>query len=110
MNGSTAHLKAPPGSIARAAWIIFPQYQPGAAPTLTLVAPARAFMDLAANSFNYSLLGPEGFSRRHRQPDSGAVLLPGARRRPARADPGVRASRCGKSAARWQAGLAADSA
>lgn len=67
VKGSIAHMKAPPDSIARAAeraraaWIIFPQYQAGVVPTLTPVAPARAFMDLAANSFNYSLLGAEGF-------------------------------------------------
>ncbi|MDB5753742.1 MAG: HprK-related kinase [Massilia sp.] len=67
VKGTVAHLKAPADSIARAhlparaAWIIFPKYQAGAAPTLAPVAPARAFMDLAGNSFNYSLLGGEGF-------------------------------------------------
>jgi HprK-related kinase A len=65
--GTIAHMKAPAASVARAAeparpaWIIFPKYQAGAAPTLTPVAPARAFMDLAGNAFNYSLLGAEGF-------------------------------------------------
>jgi HprK-related kinase A len=67
VKGTIAHMKAPSGSIARAeeparaAWIIFPQYRAGAAPTLEPVAPARAFMDLAGNSFNYSLLAAEGF-------------------------------------------------
>ncbi|MES2758050.1 MAG: HprK-related kinase A [Pseudomonadota bacterium] len=68
IKGAIAHMKAPAASVARAlesanpAWIIFPQYQAGAAPTLEPVAPARAFMDLAGNAFNYSLLGAEGFA------------------------------------------------
>ena len=67
IKGTIAHMKAPADSIARAAvrarpaWIIFPKYQAGAAPALEAVAPARAFMSLAGNAFNYSLLGPEGF-------------------------------------------------
>ena len=67
VKGSIAHMRAPSDSIARAgdrvraAWVIFPKYQAGAAPALEPVAPARAFMDLAANAFNYSLLGAEGF-------------------------------------------------
>jgi HprK-related kinase A len=67
VKGTIAHLKAPADSIARAgqparpAWIIFPKYQARAAPTLAPVAPARAFMDLAGNAFNYSLLGAAGF-------------------------------------------------
>jgi HprK-related kinase A len=75
--GTIAHLKAPADSIARAgqparaAWIIFPKYQAGAAPTLAPVAPARAFMDLAGNAFNYSLLGAAGF-------DAMAGLIDGA--------------------------------
>jgi HprK-related kinase A len=67
VKGTVAHMKAPAGSVARAqeparpAWIIFPKYQAGAVTTSTPVAPARAFMELAGNSFNYSLLGAEGF-------------------------------------------------
>jgi hypothetical protein len=67
VKGTVAHMKAPPASVARAAeparpaWIIFPKYQAGAATTLTPLAPARAFMELAGNSFNYSLLGAAGF-------------------------------------------------
>jgi HprK-related kinase A len=67
VKGTIAHLKAPADSIARAgqparaAWIIFPKYQAGAAPTLAPVAPAHAFMELAGNAFNYSLMGAEGF-------------------------------------------------
>jgi HprK-related kinase A len=68
IKGTIAHMKAPAASVARAlesarpAWIIFPQYQAGAAATLAPVAPARAFMDLAGNAFNYSLLGADGFA------------------------------------------------
>ncbi len=67
VKGAIAHMKAPAASVLRAgdtarpAWIIFPQYQAGAATALTPVAPARAFMDLAGNAFNYSLLGGAGF-------------------------------------------------
>lgn len=68
VKGAIAHMKAPAASVARAgetarpAWIIFPQYQAGAAAALAPVAPARAFMDLAGNAFNYSLLGADGFA------------------------------------------------
>jgi HprK-related kinase A len=68
VKGAIAHMKAPAASVARAletarpAWIIFPQYKAGAAAELAPVAPARAFMDLAGNAFNYSLLGGAGFA------------------------------------------------
>jgi HprK-related kinase A len=67
LKGTVAHLKAPADSVARAhetarpAWIVFPQYEAGAATSLTPLAPARAFMELAGNAFNYSLLGADGF-------------------------------------------------
>jgi HprK-related kinase A len=67
VKGSIAHLKAPAASVmragerARAAWIIFPRYAAGAAAQLEPMAPARAFMQLAENSFNYSVLGAGGF-------------------------------------------------
>lgn len=65
--GLVAHLKPPADSIARSdetarpAWVIFPQYSAGAAATMTALAPGRAFMQLAENAFNYSLLGEAGF-------------------------------------------------
>ncbi|MDB5932876.1 MAG: HprK-related kinase [Massilia sp.] len=68
VKGAIAHMKAPAASVVRAlerarpAWIIFPQYKAGAVAELAPVAPARAFMDLAGNAFNYSLLGSEGFT------------------------------------------------
>jgi len=66
--GSIAHLKAPADSVARAgqcarpAWVIFPKYAAGASAQLEPIAPARAFMRLAKNAFNYSLLGSAGFA------------------------------------------------
>lgn len=66
--GTVAHLKAPADSVRRAdetarpAWIIFPKYAPGEAAVLTPMPRARAFMELADNAFNFSLLGAAGFS------------------------------------------------
>lgn len=41
--------------------VLFPRWTRGAEPSLIPVAPASAFMEIAKNSFNYELLGPEGF-------------------------------------------------
>lgn len=65
--GTVAHLKAPGASVARAAeparpaWVIFPTYTAGAAPTLAPLRRADAFMQLAANAFNYTVLEQAGF-------------------------------------------------
>lgn len=65
--GTVAHLKAPPDSVARAAqparaaWVVFPQYEAGAATALEPVSRARTFMRVAENAFNYSHLGAAGF-------------------------------------------------
>ena len=65
--GTVAHLKAPADSIARAqelarpAWIVFPKSSAGAALSLAPIAPARAFMRVAENGFNYSVMGQQGF-------------------------------------------------
>lgn len=67
VKGTIAHLKAPADSIARAAesarpaWIIFPKYEAGSVARLDPMLPARAFMSVAENSFNYSVLGNAGF-------------------------------------------------
>jgi HprK-related kinase A len=67
LKGTVAHLKAPADSIVRAsetarpAWVIFPKYEAGAAACLEPIPPSRAFMRLAENAFNYSLLGAKGF-------------------------------------------------
>jgi hypothetical protein len=66
--GTVAHLRAPADSVARAhemarpAWVIFPRYAPGEAAVLTPMPRARAFMELADNAFNFSLLGAAGFN------------------------------------------------
>lgn len=65
--GTVAHLRAPSASVARAhettraAWIVFPKYEAGAATELTPIARARAFLRVADNAFNYSQLGALGF-------------------------------------------------
>ena len=65
--GTVAHMKAPTESILRAAegampgWIIMPRYQEGAKPVLERRSKALTCMELAQNSFNYSLLAEAGF-------------------------------------------------
>jgi len=67
MKGTVAHMKAPADSVARAAetaqaaWVIFPKYRADSSACLEKVAPSRAFMRVADNAFNYSLLGIKGF-------------------------------------------------
>jgi HprK-related kinase A len=67
MKGTVAHMKAPTDSInraaetAQAAWVIFPKYQAGASALLETLPRSRAFMRIADNAFNYSLLGVRGF-------------------------------------------------
>jgi HprK-related kinase A len=76
--GTVAHMKAPLESVRRAAerarpaWIVFPRYAAGAAPQLTPMAPARAFMQVAENAFNYSLLAATGFEALSRLVDASA--------------------------------------
>jgi hypothetical protein len=66
--GTIAHLKAPRESIARAAeparpaCIVFPRWEAGAAIALEALPKARAFMQVADNSFNYQVLGARGFA------------------------------------------------
>lgn len=65
--GTVAHMKPPRECILRAhepalpGWVIFPKYLAGAPAQLNPMAPARAFMQVAGNAFNYSLLGRPGF-------------------------------------------------
>jgi HprK-related kinase A len=67
VKGTVAYMKAPSDSIARAseavqpAWVIFPKYQAGSTARLEVLPRARAFMQVADNAFNYSLLGLGGF-------------------------------------------------
>jgi HprK-related kinase A len=46
---------------ARPAWIVFPQYDPGATTRLHDFAKGRAFLKLSGNAFNYPLQGKRGF-------------------------------------------------
>jgi HprK-related kinase A len=76
IKGTVAHMKVPTDSIehgvqhAKASWVIFPKYQPGASARLEAVPQARAFMRVADNAFNYSLLGAGGFAALARVIDS----------------------------------------
>ncbi|WP_394753463.1 HprK-related kinase A [Crenothrix sp.] len=65
--GTIGHLRAPTASIERMketatpAWVIFPQYQSQSPVILEPLNKSAAFLKLATNSFNYSLLGDSGF-------------------------------------------------
>ncbi len=65
--GTVAHLAPSENDVlassrpARPALVIFPQFIAGAGLDLRLLEPARAFSRLAVNSFNYDVLGPDGF-------------------------------------------------
>jgi hypothetical protein len=65
--GTVSHLKPSPDSVAglgrrgRAAHVVFPRWERGAATRLTRRPKADAFMHLANHAFNYSLLGRLGF-------------------------------------------------
>jgi len=65
--GTVAHLKPPSESVAqcekraRARWVVFPKYQDQAETQLTPVSKGRALLRLAENSFNYNVIGQQGF-------------------------------------------------
>jgi HprK-related kinase A len=67
MKGTVAHMKAPTDSLRRSmesaepGWIVFPRYEAGSATQLVPMSRAKAFMQVADNAFNYSLLGETGF-------------------------------------------------
>jgi HprK-related kinase A len=67
IKGTVAHIRPPLDSVRRAdetcpvGWIVFPQYEPGAATRLSPLPRSRGFMRVADNAFNYSLLGAAGF-------------------------------------------------
>jgi hypothetical protein len=69
IKGTVAHLRAPPDSVARVlekaqpGWVIFPKYQANTPATLQPMQRSDAFMGLAQNAFNYSLLAADGFQR-----------------------------------------------
>lgn len=65
--GTVGHLRAPRDSVvraaetARAAYVVFPRYEAGAATRLDPVLKSQTFMRLADNAFNYAVLGLDGF-------------------------------------------------
>jgi HprK-related kinase A len=66
--GTVAYLKAPRSAVQRSAeaampaWLVFPRYQAGSPTVLEPMARPLAFMILAENAFNYSVLGQTGFT------------------------------------------------
>jgi HprK-related kinase A len=67
LKGSVCHLKPPAESIklqfeeCPIGWIIFPKYEAGSDTELESKSKGQAFMEIANNAFNYSVLGVEGF-------------------------------------------------
>lgn len=65
--GLISHLKPTPASIERAAqparaqWVIYPAFRPGARTHLASVGQASSFMKVVENAFNYTVLGRAGF-------------------------------------------------
>ncbi len=65
--GTVTHLQPPPDSVLRsgeaaaARWIVFPQYEAGAAVRLAEIRKPETLLRAAKNGFNYSLLGATGF-------------------------------------------------
>lgn len=66
--GTISHVKPPHASIrsaempATVRWIVFPQWAAGASARLEEIARVEAFMTLAANAFNYEMLGEQAFA------------------------------------------------
>lgn len=65
--GTVAHVRAPAESVIRmdesvsTRWVIYPRYQPNSSLKLDVLPKSQACMRLAGNSFNYEILGAEGF-------------------------------------------------
>ena len=65
--GTVSHMRPPPLSVEQSekpgtpGLIVFPKYTAGAEPRLVSLTKANALMKVAENSFNYSVLGLQGF-------------------------------------------------
>jgi HprK-related kinase A len=65
--GTVAHMRPPQESVSRAnqtaapGWIFFLSFKPNAPLSLLPISKSQAFLRVAQNSFNYSLLGAKGF-------------------------------------------------
>lgn len=74
--GTVAHCLPSEESIRRAGeaaqprWLMFPAYRHGAETELTPISKPRALVHAAADSFNYSVLGTEGFTALSRLVDA----------------------------------------
>lgn len=68
LKGSVAHMRVPREQVERScetaqpAWIIFPKFKRNSELSLESVSKGSAALALVENSFNFSLLGPQGFS------------------------------------------------
>jgi HprK-related kinase A len=65
--GLVTHMAPPKNSVDRMLeevqprWIVFPKYVSGSVPELAPKRKAETFIEIAKNSFNYSILGETGF-------------------------------------------------
>lgn len=65
--GSVTHLKVPSehlariNEVAKPRWVIFPKFVRGSAAQLSPRSKAQSMLELGRNSFNYVILGREGF-------------------------------------------------
>lgn len=68
VKGSVCHLQPPTASVelqyrsSPIGWVVFPKYQPGLEAELLSIGKAETVMELAENSFNYSILATTGFN------------------------------------------------
>ena len=66
--GTVTHIKPPVTSLqnkaetAQIKWIVFPQFKPGSNLETTEISKAQALIQLAAETFNYGVLGVKGFT------------------------------------------------
>ncbi len=65
--GSVSHMRVAPEHLERIdetampRWVVFPKYEAGSAPRLTRRSKADSLLELGRNSFNYSVLGLQGY-------------------------------------------------
>lgn len=65
--GTVSHMKVRPEHLvriretARPRWVVFPRYEAGAEPALSQRSKADSLLELGRNSFNYLILGKQGF-------------------------------------------------
>lgn len=74
--GSVTHLKVPSEQFrriresAQARWVIFPKYVAGSSAQLSARSKAKSMLELGRNSFNYMVLGRQGFEALSRVVDA----------------------------------------